>query len=174
MTNLCRAVCPQWLSLSYSHVAYRYVFAHCLNHSLSSSRWYRGSHEIKRLLCLLKSATAQQQNMCNQSARAFPLQSRHNERDGVSNHQPHDCLLNCLHRRRSRKAYKFRVTGLCAGNSPLTGEFPAQMASYAENVSITDVIMLKLEFTDGDDVRQDTARTLLRLEIMLACLSKTE
>ena len=28
------------------------------------------------------------------------------------------------------------VTGLCAGNSPGTGEFPAQMASNAENVSI--------------------------------------
>ena len=31
---------------------------------------------------------------------------------------------------------KLRVTGLCAGNSPVTGEFPAQMASNAENVSI--------------------------------------
>ena len=31
---------------------------------------------------------------------------------------------------------KFRVTGLCAGNSPVTSEFPAQMASDAENVSI--------------------------------------
>ena len=29
-----------------------------------------------------------------------------------------------------------RVTGLCAGNSPGTGEFPEQMASNAENVSI--------------------------------------
>ena len=29
-----------------------------------------------------------------------------------------------------------RATGLCAGNSPGTGEFPAQMASNAENVSI--------------------------------------
>ena len=28
-----------------------------------------------------------------------------------------------------------RVTGLCAGNSPETGEFHAQMASNAENVS---------------------------------------
>ena len=28
------------------------------------------------------------------------------------------------------------VTGLCVGNSPGTGEFPAQMASNAENVSI--------------------------------------
>ena len=28
------------------------------------------------------------------------------------------------------------VTGLCVGNSPVTGHFPAQMASNAENVSI--------------------------------------
>ena len=28
------------------------------------------------------------------------------------------------------------VTGLCAGNSPVTGEFPAQMASNVENGSI--------------------------------------
>ena len=64
------------------------------------------------------------------------LQWRHNERDSVSNHQPHDCLLNQLFRRRSKKTSKLRVTGLCAGNSPGTGEFPAQMASSAENVSI--------------------------------------
>ena len=60
----------------------------------------------------------------------------HNERDSVSNHQPSDCLLNRLFRRRSKKTSKLRVTGLCAGNSPGTGEFPAQMASNAENVSI--------------------------------------
>ena len=35
-----------------------------------------------------------------------------------------------------RKTSKLRVTGLCAGNSPVTGEFPAQMASNTENVSI--------------------------------------
>ena len=56
--------------------------------------------------------------------------------DSVSNHQPYDCLLNRLFRRRSKKTSKLRVTGLCAGNSPVTGEFPAQMASNAENVSI--------------------------------------
>ena len=64
------------------------------------------------------------------------LRWRHNGRNGVSNHQPHDCLLNRLFRRRSKKTSKFRVTGLCAGNSPGTGEFPAQLASNAENVSI--------------------------------------
>ena len=64
------------------------------------------------------------------------LQWRHNGSDSVSNHQPHDCLLNHLFRRRSKKTSKLRVTGLCAGNSPVTGEFPAQMASNAANVSI--------------------------------------
>ena len=35
-----------------------------------------------------------------------------------------------------QKISKLRVTGLCAGNSPVTGEYSAQMASNAENVSI--------------------------------------
>ena len=64
------------------------------------------------------------------------LHWRHNEPDGVLNHQPRDCLLNCLFRFRSKKTSKLRVTGLCAENSPGTGEFSAQRASYAENVSI--------------------------------------
>ena len=69
-------------------------------------------------------------------SRVFSLQWRHDGRDSVSNHQPHDCLLNRLIKRTSNKTSKLRVTGLCAGNSPGTGEFPAQMASNAENVSI--------------------------------------
>ena len=56
------------------------------------------------------------------------LQWRNYWRDCVSNHQLHDCLLNRLFRRRSKKtSSKLHVTGLCAGNSLLTGEF--QMAS---------------------------------------------
>ena len=34
-----------------------------------------------------------------------------------------------------KKKSKLRVTGLCVGNSPVTGEFPAQIASNVENVS---------------------------------------
>ena len=56
------------------------------------------------------------------------LQWRHNGHDSVSNHR--------LFRRRSKETSKLRVTGLCAGNLPGTGEFPAQMTSNAENVSI--------------------------------------
>ena len=64
------------------------------------------------------------------------LLCRHNGLDSVSNHQSHHCLLSSLFGRRSKKTSKLRVTGLCAWNSPGTGAFPAQMASYAENVSI--------------------------------------
>ena len=35
-----------------------------------------------------------------------------------------------------QKKIKAPVTGLCAGNSLVAGEFPAQMASNAENASI--------------------------------------
>ena len=64
------------------------------------------------------------------------LHWRHNERDGVSNHQPRDCLLNRLFRRRLKIISQLRVTGFCVGNSPVIGQFPAQMASNAENTSI--------------------------------------
>ena len=64
------------------------------------------------------------------------LQWHHNERDGISKHQPHDCLLNHLFRPRSKKTSKFRITGLGEGNSLVTGEFPSQSVSNVENVSI--------------------------------------
>ena len=64
------------------------------------------------------------------------LQWRQYGRTGVSNHQPRHCLLNRIFRRRSNKTSKLRVTGLCVGNSLVTDESPAQMASNAGNVSI--------------------------------------
>ena len=60
------------------------------------------------------------------------LQWRHNELDGISNHRRLYCVCNRLFRRRSNEISKLRVTGLCTGISPVTGEFPAQMASIAE------------------------------------------
>ena len=73
--------------------------------------------------------------MIDVKRRTHSLQWRHNGHNSVSNYQPHDCLLTRLFRHRSQKTSKLRV-GRCAGNSPVTGEFPAQMASNAENVSI--------------------------------------
>ena len=87
--------------------------------------------------------------------------------------QPNDCLLNRLFRRRSKKTSKPRVTGLCAGNSPGTGEFPAQRASNAANVSICllhhahrlvrkDKVD-KVCVTGNDDVERRLTRWYLKL-----------
>ena len=38
--------------------------------------------------------------------------------------------------RKSKKISKLHITGLCAGNSPVAGEFLTQMTSNAEKVSI--------------------------------------
>ena len=56
------------------------------------------------------------------SCGSIALQWCHNDHDGISNHQPHGCLLNCLFRRRSKETSKLRATGLCVGNSPVDGK----------------------------------------------------
>ena len=66
----------------------------------------------------------------------YSLQWRHIGPVGVLNNWCLYCLLNCLFKRRWKKTSKLRVTGLCVGNPLVTGEFPAQRASNAENVSI--------------------------------------
>ena len=62
--------------------------------------------------------------------------SRHNERDGVSNHMRLDCLFKRLFQSRSNKTSKLRGTCLCDGNPPVNGGFPTQSDSNVENGSI--------------------------------------
>ena len=71
----------------------------------------------------------------------MPLRCRRNGRYSVSNHQPRDCLLNRLFRHRSKKTPKLRVAGLCAGNSPETGEFPHKWPVTRKIFPFDDVIM---------------------------------
>ena len=47
---------------------------------------------------------------------------------------------------RSKKTSKLRVTGLCEGNSPVTGDFPAQKARNVEGAPFDDVIMKRDHF----------------------------
>ena len=56
---------------------------------------------------------------------------RHNDLDDISSHRRLGCILKRLFRRRSKKLSKLRIPSLCDGHSPLTGEFPAQRASYS-------------------------------------------
>ena len=69
------------------------------------------------------------------------LHWRHNDHDGVSNHQPHGCLLNRLFRRRSKKTSKLRVTGLCVGNSPGPVNSPHKGPVTRKMFPFDDVIM---------------------------------
>ena len=69
------------------------------------------------------------------------LQWRHNDHDGVSNHQPHGCLLNRLFRRKSKKTSKLRATGLCVGNSPGPVNSPHKGPVTRKMFPFDDVIM---------------------------------
>ena len=60
------------------------------------------------------------------------LQWHHNERDGVSNHQRLDCLLNRLFKRRSKKISRLRVIGLCGGHRWI----PHTKGQWRGNISI--------------------------------------
>ena len=60
------------------------------------------------------------------------LQWRHDGRDSVSNQQPRDCLLNRLFKENIKAPRHWPFCEEFTG----TGEFPAHMASYVENVSI--------------------------------------
>ena len=93
-------------------------------------RWRR----MSRGVAYYQNTTVSQKLILVHNTRNIPLQWPHNGRDGLSKHQLHDCLLSRLFRRRSKKISKLRVTGLCAGNSPMTDEFPAQRASNAEYI----------------------------------------
>ena len=98
---------------------------HCLNHIFQKLLWSLDSKNIDRHFI-------EWQYICASSAEygmitfvdlhiIRALRWRHNGRDSVSYHQPHDCLLNRLFRRRSKKTSKLRVTGLCVGNPSGTG-----------------------------------------------------
>ena len=69
---------------------------------------------------------------------------RHNDHDSVSNHQPHECLLNRLFRRRSKKTSKLRVTGLCVGNSLGPVNSPHKGPVTRKMFPFDDVIMWQI------------------------------
>ena len=107
--------------------------------------WYFGNFKLlcynhAKLIYVSKSHThksaTDKKSPASTSQKTSTLPWRHNERDDVWNHHPHDCLLNRLSVWRSNKTSKLRVAGLCEGNSPVTGEFPAQRARNADNVFI--------------------------------------
>ena len=71
----------------------------------------------------------------------YLLQWRHNGHDGVPDHQPDVFLLNRYSGADQIKTSKLSVTGLCAGNSPVVGEFPHKLPVTRKMFPLDDVIM---------------------------------
>ena len=69
------------------------------------------------------------------------LRWRHIGRDSVSNHLPHDCLLNRLFRRRSKKTSNLRVTGLLRGIHRGPMNSPHKWPATRKMFPFDDVIM---------------------------------
>ena len=86
------------------------------------------------------------------------LQLRHNGCDGVSNHQPHHCLLNRLFRRRWKKTSKLRVTGLCARNYS-----PHKRPVTWKMFPLDDVIMLLIQIRAWTKVFCTLMKILIKL-----------
>ena len=100
----------------------------------------------------------------------IPLQWHHDERDDVSNHRCLDCFLKRLFGCSSRKTSKLYVTGLCEGNSPGTGDFPAQRSSNAENVSIWWRLHAKMVITVSSNATEPNGARPLAETALLAKL----
>ena len=109
--------------------------------------------------------------------RSFSLHSRHYDHNGVSNQQPHGCLLNRLFGRRSTKTSKLRVTGLCAGNSPVSS--PHKGPGTRKMFLFDDVIMFPRYWpfyavnlpVSGEFPSQMASDTDFDVSLMWICLS---
>ena len=119
-------ICMYRLTHTHIHV-YTYIF--------------KNGFVIADKLCMWKMFAWSDPRMKGHTGTIWTLQWRHNEHDGVANHQLRDCLSHRLFRRRSKQTPKLRVTGLCAGNSPVTGEFPAQTPVTRKMFPSDNVIM---------------------------------
>ena len=98
---------------------------------------------MKNYLLIIE--TEQSEGKPDQSNNAVELKWRHNDRDGVSNHQPHDCLLNGLFRRKSTKTSELRITGFVKGIHRWPVNSPQQEPVTRKKFSFDDVIMISAD-----------------------------
>ena len=103
------------------------------------------------------------------SLQLISLQWRHNGHDGVSNHQPHNCLLNRLFRRRSQKTSKLRVTDLCTGNSPVNS--PHKWPVTRKMFPLDDVILWRSGNLRMSDLQLCSVRHNIKCMLYIFILS---
>ena len=82
-----------------------------------------------------------------------PLQWRHNGRDGASNHQPHHYSTVCSGI--DQKTSKLRVTGLCLGNSPVTGELQITILEISVVSISLNFILIRMDLDPSSTLVQN-------------------
>ena len=119
-------------------------FLYLIGAAASKLRWISWTstnmHAFRKIDCIFGTYS---KSRCQKSRTS--LYWRHNDHDGVSNHQSHGCLLNRLFRRRSKKTSKLRVTGLWVGNSPGPVNSPHKGPVTRKIFPFDDVIMMHLK-----------------------------
>ena len=90
-------------------------------------------------------------------------QWHHNERDGVSDHQPHDCLLNRLFRRRSKKISKLRRPV----NSPYKGLVKRIMFPFDDVIT---QLCTRRSWFSGNEALSNGCRVVQYLRV-LSCMA---
>ena len=119
---------------------------------------YRGHHVIITQLAMVG-------NREGYGKMSLPLQWRHNGHNGVSNHQPHHCLLNRLFGCRSNKTSKLRVTGFVREIHRGPVNSPHKWLVTRKMFPFDDVIM-----TTNHDIAQQTVHIII--EIMYTMRSR--
>ena len=114
-------------------ISSKYRSSHPVDNNRASTQWEQRNQRIV-VMPNLSSLVLSDLQMTSQWC--------HNGHDGVSNHQPHRYLLNRLLACRSKKTSELRATGLCAGNSPVTGEYPHKGPVTWKTFPFDDVIMI--------------------------------
>ena len=134
-----RANWKQWANVcQFSHLLFQFV-------TITTQLWiaiFLSFHFVPHLLVYIRNNGVALWGLPSMCA-VVPLHWRHNDHDGISNHQPYGCLLNCLFGRRSKKTSKLRVTGLCAWNSPGPVNSPHKWPVTRKMFPFDDVIMVR-------------------------------
>ena len=126
-----------------NYVSYDVIRPHWVNSLLNGDAlsWHKFWSTVPQVTCWRK-ATSHFHNKWWGVSIQIICNHYSDGRDSVSNHQPHDCLLDLSFRRRSKKTSMLRFTGLCVGNSPGTVNFPHEWPVTRKMFPFDDVIMI--------------------------------
>ena len=97
------------------------------------------------------------------------IQWRHKKRNGVSNHQPHDCFLKRFFRCKTKKTSKLHVTGLCEGNSPVPVNSPHKGPVTRKLLPFDDVVMIQRTDTGFREYQYYLAKSQTFISFLSFC-----